>query len=308
MKEFGIYILKPNYITKYGGVASKQLDDTKGMKMLTRPCVCVKRDNQNWLVPLSSIDPRNPKHTSRRKKYRIFNGLDVQNQPKAIDVFKDLTQKGIKNYEDVALYFDAIPVKTKYCRPYRNSTGAQVVISDNNIRNTLKNNLESYLEITKNGELTGFIKYKVEVAKELKYLDFPINCFELQDEVYKEHNEIKSVHESRTKQIEEHKQTQHYQKDLKNLFLERGGIVGYQDFSSASQPDLSGYVGKESNAVISKETQQHLHTTQNKNQPQQVRQVGQVEQVGLVGQVGQAQKSQNNVKQKAKAPNSAGKR
>lgn len=85
-------------------------------------------------------------------------------------------------------------------------------------------------------------------------------------------------------------------------------LTNYQDLSSASQPDLSGYVGKESAAVISKETQQDLHTTQNKNQPQQVRQVGQVEQVGLVGQVGQVQKSQNNVKQKAKAPNSAGKR
>lgn len=85
-------------------------------------------------------------------------------------------------------------------------------------------------------------------------------------------------------------------------------MTAYQDLSSASQSDLSGYVGKESAGVISKETQQHLHTTQNKNQPQQVRQVGQVEQVGLVGQVGQAQKSQNNVKQKAKTPNSAGKR
>lgn len=85
-------------------------------------------------------------------------------------------------------------------------------------------------------------------------------------------------------------------------------MTAYQDLSSASQPDLSGYVGKESAAVISKETHQELHNTQNKNQPQQVRQVGQVEQVGLVGQVGQAQKSQNNVKQKAKAPNSAGKR
>lgn len=299
MKEFGIYLLKANYVTKFGRIASKRLDDPQGMKMRTRPCVCVKIDNKNWLVPLSSINPRKSNYQYRLKQYKIFNGLDYNNLPKAIDVFNDLTKKGIANYKDVALYYAAIPVKTKYCRPYRNKTGAQVVISDNNIRNTLKNNLESYLEVTRNGELTGFIKYKVEVAKEQKFLSFPINCFELQDEVYKEHNEIKSVHESRTKQIEEHKQTQHYQKDIKNLYLERGGIVGYQDFSSASQPDLSGYVGKESDAVISKETQQHLHTTQNKNQPQQVRQVG---------QVGQAQKSQNNVKQKAKAPNSAGKR
>ena len=82
-------------------------------------------------------------------------------------------------------------------------------------------------------------------------------------------------------------------------------MTAYQDLSSATQANLSGYVGKESAGVISKETHQELHNTQNKNQPQQVRQVGQVEQVGLVGQ---AQKSQNNVKQKAKAPNSAGKR
>lgn len=308
MKEFGIYILKPNYVTKFGESACKQLDDINGMKMGTRPCICVKMDNTNWLVPLSSIDPRKSNYHYRLQQYQIFNGLDNDNPPKTIDIFRDLTKKGIKDYKDVALYYNAIPVKTKYCRPYRNSTGAQVVISDNNIRNTLKNNLESYLEITKNGELTGFIKYKVEVAKELKYLNFPINCFDLQDVVYKEHNEIKAAHKYRTKQIEEHKQTQHSQKDLKNLYLERGEFAPYQDLSSASQPDLSGYVGKESDAVISKETQQDLHTIQNKSQPQQVRQVGQVEQVGLVGQVGQAQKSQNNVKQKAKAPNSAGKR
>ena len=72
--------------------------------------------------------------------------------------------------------------------------------------------------------------------------------------------------------------------------------TAYEDLSSASKSDLSGYVGKESAAVISKETQQDLHTTQSKSQPQQVRQDG------------QARKSQNNVKQKAKAPNSAGKR
>ena len=256
-------------------------------------------------MPLSSLDPRNKNYKRRLRRYNTLNILDKRNPPKAIDVFKDLLKKGIKNYKDVALYYDAIPVKTKYCRPYRNITGAQVVISDNNIRNTLKNNLESYLEITRNGELTGFIKHKVEVSKELKYLNFPINCFDLQDVVYKEHNEIKAAHKYRSKQIEEHKQTQHYQKDLKNLYLERGEFAPYQDLSSVSQPDLSGYVGKESDAVISKETQQDLHTTQNKNQPQQVRQVGQVEQVGLVGQ---AQKSQNNVKQKAKTPNSAGKR
>ena len=308
MKEFGIYILKPNYIAKFGDIANRQMNNTQGMKMETRPCVCIKIENKNWLVPLSSLDPRNKNYKRRLRRYNTLNILDKRNPPKAIDVFKDLLKKGIKNYKDVALYYDAIPVKTKYCRPYRNITGAQVVISDNNIRNTLKNNLESYLEITRNGELTGFIKHKVEVSKELKYLNFPINCFDLQDVVYKEHNEIKAAHKYRSKQIEEHKQTQHYQKDLKNLYLERGEFAPYQDLSSVSQPDLSGYVGKESDAVISKETQQDLHTTQNKNQPQQVRQVGQVEQVGLVGQVGQARKSQNNVKQKAKAPNSAGKR
>lgn len=308
MKEFGIYILKPNYVARFGGIANRQMNHSEGMKMGTRPCICVKHDNRNWLVPISSIDPREPTYHRRLHRYKILNGIDNQYSPKTINVFRDVTRKGIKGYKDVALYYDAIPVKTKYCRPYRNSSGEHVVIDDRYVIDNLKNNLKGYLEVAKQGKLTGFIKYKVEVKKEYKYLNFPINCFDLQDVVYKEHNEIKVAHESRTKQIDEHKQTQQYQKDLKNLYLERGEFAPYQDLSSASQPDLSGYVGKESDAVISKETQQHLHTTQNKNQPQQVRQVGQVEQVGLVGQVGQAQKSQNNVKQKAKAPNSAGKR
>lgn len=308
MKEFGIYILKPNYVAKFGGIASKQLDDKDGMKMRTRPCVCVKQDNQNWLVPLSSLNPQKTDYKKRKKMYDNYEELDKQNPPKSIDIFGDLTKTGINGYEEVALYYNAIPVKTKYCRPYRNHAGTHVVISDADTTNKLQRNLGRYLEVTKKGRLTGFIKYKVRAKKEYEYLNFPINCLDLQNEVYKVHNGIKKAHEERTNLIEEHKQTQQYQKDLKNLYLERGEYAPYQDLSSASQPDLSGYVGKESAAVISKETHQELHNTQNKNQPQQVRQVGQVEQVGLVGQVGQAQKSQNNVKQKAKAPNSAGKR
>ena len=177
-------------------------------------------------------------------------------------------------------------------------------------REEIKENLNKYLSTQKINtiRLTGFIKYYAYKRQNYDFFNYPINCLELKEAVYKEHNAIKAAHESRRKRIEDYKQTQQYQKDLKNLYLERGEYAAYEDLSSASQPDLSGYVGKESAGVISKETQQDLHTTQNKNQPQQVRQVGQVEQVGLVRQVGQAQKSQNNVKQKAKTPNSAAKR
>ena len=126
----------------------------------------------------------------------------------------------------------------------------------------------------KEGRNTGFIKFYVEVRGKTKY--HSINSYQLLDELNK--NQVNNA-----------------TKPASNL---------YQDLSNVTQSDLSGYVGKESAGVVDKEIQSDLH----KIQSQQVRQVGQVEQVGLVGQVGQAQKSQNSVKQKAKTPNSAGKR
>lgn len=303
MREFGVYKLSDEFRRKYNRIVNKKL--TK-LKIPDRPFVCVKLGVQNWLIPLSSINPIDDKYDRILKKRIEFERIDNENKPKAMKIFGDLLNKGVEGYKSVAMYYSAIPAKHQYCCKYRDATGGHVIVSTK-AGTTMRGQLINYLQKVKEGKLTGFIKALVEKG-EKKLESYPINCYDLHNELYKTHNEIKATHENRTKQIEEHKQTQQYQKDLKNLYLERGEYAAYEDLSSATQSDLSGYVGKESAGVVDKETQQDLHTTQNKNQPQQVRQVGQVEQVELVRQVGQAQKSQNNVKQKAKTPNSAGKR
>lgn len=302
MKEFGLYTVQVNYRTKFIGVSKKLAD----LKLTKRPCVCVKIGDKNWLVPLSSIDPKDPDYNKRLHKQKDYNYHDNKNPPKSMEIFDDIAKTGTKGYKSVAQYFLAIPLKHKYCKKYRDINRTHIVL-DNTVGNKIATQLRAYLKTVGEKRLTGFIKYFVEKGR-LEYKNYPINCQDLLKALYKENIAQQAQKKYRINRAEKREQTKQYQKDLKDLYLERGEYAPYQDLSSASQPDLSGYVGKESDAVISKETQQDLHTTQNKNQPQQVRQVGQVEQVGLVGQVGQAQKSQNNVKQKAKAPNSAGKR
>ena len=306
MKEFGIYIVKKNFERKFSKISNKNFDE-ENLKLLKRPCVCVKLGGRNWVVPLSSIDPTQDDYIERLGKQSYYEKLDDENPPKAMRIFNDLANTGISGYKSVAQYYNALPMKHKYCRKYLDKTGNQPILSKK-IGNEIRGHLINYLSTVKAGKLTGFIKHRVEVEGLAGYKNYPINCTDFMREMYKEFLAQQAQKKYRINRAEKREQTQQYQKDLKNLYLERGEFAPYQDLSSASQSDLSGYVGKESDAVISKETQQHLHTAQSKNQPQQVRQVGQVEQVGLVGQVGQAQKSQNNVKQKAKTPNSAGKR
>ena len=304
MKEFGIYTAKDKYIDDFQDIANKSFDD-KHLKIINRPSVCIKLGGQNWLVPLSSIDPRKENYEKRYETQHKYNEHDKENPPFAMDIWDDLAKTGVVGYESVVQYFNAIPIKHKYSKKYRQKKIGHVVV-DKSIGNTIKRRLIRYLKVTAQNRLTGFIKHYTEKKGKNKY--YPINCFTLQRALYKDALSQHFQKRYRINRAEERRQTKQHQKDLKNLYLERGEYAAYEDLSNNSQPDLSGYVGKESAAVISKETQQDLHTTQNKNQSQQVRQVGQVEQVGLVGQVGQARKSQNNVKQKAKAPNSAGKR
>ena len=311
MKEFGLYTARQKYISLYQQVANKSFD-SESLKITKRPCICVKIEGQNWLVPLSKIDPTQNDYQERHDKQYAYNKHDKNNPPYAMDIFDDLTYRGIPNYESVVQYYNAFPVKHNLCREYRKKGMGHLFVPEAH-REEIKENLLCYLSKARKDKLnlTGFIKFYVYKRKLLDYLNYPINCIDLQEAVYKKYYTELDRTIGKTAEIEKHKEIKKQQKDLKNLYLERGEFAPYQDLSSASQSDLSGYVGKESAAVISKETQQDLHTTQNKNQPQQVRQVGQVEQVeqvGLAGQVGQAQKSQNNVKQKAKTPNSAGKR
>ena len=304
MKEFGIYTAKESFIKKFQNIANKSFDDSH-LKITDRPCVCIKLSGRNWLVPLSSIDPRKPDYVSRYGKQHSYNKHDKENPPFAMDICADLAKTGVVGYESVIQYFNAFPVKHKYCKKYRQHRYGHVIV-DKPMGNQIKRRLIKFLNITAEGKLTGFIKHYVEKCGKRDY--YPINCFDIQRALYEDDLTQQAQKKYRINRAEKREQTKQHQKDLKNLYLERGEFAPYQDLSNNSQPDLSGYVGKESAGVISKETHQELHNTQNKNQPQQVRQVGQVEQVELVGQVGQAQKSQNNVKQKAKAPNSAGKR
>ena len=271
MEEFGIYTARSNYVRRFQHVANKSFDSNT-LKITKRPSVCIKANGQYWLVPLSKIDPRD-NDTAHAETQKTYNKHDKNNPPYAMDITDDLTNTGIKDYKSIVQYYNVIPVNDCYCRKYMDHEGKHAFVPDA-FRGKIKGNLINYLQEVKEGRNTGFIKFYVEVRGKTKY--HSINSYQLLDELNK--NQVNNA-----------------TKPASNL---------YQDLSNVTQSDLSGYVGKESAGVVDKEIQSDLH----KIQSQQVRQVGQVEQVGLVGQVGQAQKSQNSVKQKAKTPNSAGKR
>ena len=81
-------------------------------------------------------------------------------------------------------------------------------------------------------------------------------------------------------------------------------MTAYQDLSSASQPELRGCVAEESAGVISKEVDNYLHTTKGSIPNSNINKSDLFDKSNLPDKSA----SQVNVKQKAKAPNSAGKR
>ena len=190
MKEFGLYTIKQSYIDKFS-LVDPGIADLKGTK---RPFVCVKdRNGRNWLVPLASINPNDASYAAKMAKYRDFLRLDKQqaekdNNPlmRAIHVVEDLTGLHAKGYYSVIEYYNAIPVKHKYCKKYRDSRRQQIIVSDRARQRTIKKVLKLNLAERNQGRYVGFIKNKISNGYS-NFETYSKQCIEIRSELYKDH-------------------------------------------------------------------------------------------------------------------------
>ncbi len=192
MKEFGLYVLKPNYITQFSTIDNS----LQGLKSGARPFVCIKvsASGQNWLVPFASLNPAAPDYNKKMAKYSAFYKLDraqanKDNRPyaRAIMIFKDLTGlQSDPNFQSVVQYYNALPVKHKYCKKYRDKSGQHIVITDPRIRIAIKKTLCENISAKKKGEEVGFIKAKI-AAGALDFANYSKKSIQIREELYKEH-------------------------------------------------------------------------------------------------------------------------
>ena len=198
MKEFGLYVLKPNYIAQFSTVDAS----LQGLKGATRPFVCIKisLEKQNWVIPIASLNPAAPDYNRKLAKYSDFYKLDKEqakrdNRPyaRAITIFKDLTGlQSDPNFQSVVEYYNALPVKHKYCKKYRDKSGKHIVITDEQTRTIIKRVLKENMAARVNGEEVGFIKAKIEAGR-TNFSNYPKKSLQIREELYKEHIALKQA-------------------------------------------------------------------------------------------------------------------
>ena len=91
----------------------------------------------------------------------------------------DVLQTEIKGFQSVAQYYNAIPIKHKYVRKYRDKSQDHLIV-DESVGKKLRSHLAKYLRTVKEHKLTGFIgKYASEGNKLIA--SYPIDCIGLQE-------------------------------------------------------------------------------------------------------------------------------
>jgi hypothetical protein len=222
MKEFGVYTLNQEYSKEFLGVENK----LASMKPGSRPFVCVKikvkgeNDLQNWLIPLTSIDPAKNDYCHKRRKYETFNAEDKKHQPHAMDIFSNLVDNSSANSKSVALYFDALPVKHKYCKKYFVENKHHVIDEKVGLklRFKLKEYLKSYMSepvSSKKGRV-GFLKHYAEAHPD-EFRDYPVRCIELLQALYKNHLETQKNKGETKKSHTEREAAISHKKELKKI-------------------------------------------------------------------------------------------
>lgn len=221
MKEFGLYVIKQNYIDKFSLVD----ESIKGLKGNVRPFLCVKVtvDKLNWLLPIASLNPSSPDYKRKLSKYSDFLNLDREqakkdNKPyaRAITLFKDLTGlQANPDYRSIVEYYNAIPIKHKYCRKFRDKNKKHIVIQDEKIRTIIKKSAIENISAMMKGEKVGFIKAKIDNGK-TSFSTFSKKSIEIFNELYKEHIALQAAEKERARRSEEQKQLAAHRKELKN--------------------------------------------------------------------------------------------
>lgn len=221
MKEFGLYKIKSNYLARFGLID----ESLSGLKGRARPFICVKVtvEKQNWLIPIASINPSAPDYEKKVNKYSSLLQVDKMQSVKdnnryarAIGMFKDLTglQKD-DNFRSVVEFYNALPIKHKYCIKYRDKQGNHIVINNRETQILIKKALIENLKAKIRGNEVGFIKAKIEEGKTY-FANYPKKSFEIWGELYKEHITLQAAEKERARRSEEQKQLAAHRKELKN--------------------------------------------------------------------------------------------
>ena len=205
----------------------------KAMKASTRPFVCVKLYGQNWLIPLSSINPRGKKYQEKLHKQKQFDYADNLNKPKAMDFCGDILQTEIKGFQSVAQYYSAIPVKHKYVRKYRNKSQDHLIV-DEGIGKKLRSHLAKYLRTVKEHKLTGFIgKYASEGHKRIA--SYPIDCMGLYRALYKDYLKQRKVQRQKRDQAQQRAEEKQRKKELRQTVRQQTAVSSTQPMNREQQ-------------------------------------------------------------------------
>lgn len=220
MKEFGVYSLKPTYLKQFVG----EENQLAALKLTVRPFVCVKlkeSDGQlkNWLIPLSSINPDAPNYIDRICKHNTFNALDKHNAVYAMDIFDDILKTGKKGFKEVAWYYNALPVKGKYCVPHRDKEDQQIFI-DSSIGTKMRQRLKDYLQERRNHPYVGFIKSLIEKGR-AEFKNYPIDQFGLRRALYSKELRLRDARLQKQQADEQIEQECQRRRDLKQRYKSR---------------------------------------------------------------------------------------
>lgn len=288
MKEFGVYTLSREYLREYIPVVNKLAE----MKGDTRPFVCVKVRGHNWLVPLSSLNPRQSNFDLRLNKQIDYNIDDTKNAPKAMDLFGDILHTEITGYRSVAQYYIAIPIKHKYARKYRDKEGKHVAV-DVSVGKKMRGRLLNYLAAVKEGKLTGFIGKYVREGRSL-YEGYPIDCIGLHRALYQNYLKQRKIQCQKRDQAQQRAEEKQRKKELRQ-------IVRQQTAARTTAPPMSR---EQQIAALISICKQRITNEIDKDHAQEQRQAEQARQAEQVGQVRQAGAKSPGSKGKGKAPHS----
>ena len=285
MKEFGLYTIKQSYIDKFS-LVDPGIADLKGTK---RPFVCVKdRNGRNWLVPLASINPNDASYAAKMAKYRDFLRLDKQqaekdNNPlmRAIHVVEDLTGLHAKGYYSVIEYYNAIPVKHKYCKKYRDSRRQQIIVSDKARQRTIKKVLKLNLAERSQGRYVGFIKNKISNGYS-NFETYSKQCIEIRSELYKDHTKRLRKDAERKEAARQRTEEKQRKKELRQMVRRQTAISEAAPMSREQQ--IAALI-----SVCKQRITSEIDRDQTRErQAEQARQVGQAKPTGAKAPGGKA--------------------
>jgi hypothetical protein len=231
MKEFYIYKLKKEFIDAFGKFDPK-LAHPDFNKNSNRPMLCVKdRGGQNWLIPMTSLDPDKNNYVYKAQETQRYIVEEKDEDVKALMRFDDLTgSHSNPNFENALLFYQAIPVKGSYVKPYTTKKGKRVLARlSYDEQQTVKTNFLKYMKRYVNGKASGFLFVRLkenankDSERQFKVNTFQFNAKAIKYALYYEHCRLLREQKERKARAEERAQIKGHKKELRDQYKEAVG-------------------------------------------------------------------------------------